>query len=296
MNQENTEKHKCSKCQKELSLPFIRDYCFDCFEEVEKDFREKSLMVYYETNEKSPDGQIGWNKEKNAWVTLWDNKGRVVYSPKKEQKKPEPKEGIEPRCDKCQGEFTKKDGKLLQWVEKDKESIKMCCACKDKLEKNSRGLQHANIPSSALPLKSSDPGMESGTVRIKNCEGCGERVVSHDKKFSDHDCHKTHLEKHIVPNFPEDDSKAKKSACLFCQMTFEKEEKNKTKCWGSFFEGRESCGNHYYEEPKRAWCQMKHQLFKKHFPNYKSERERERAKFSWISTTTSRDTAIRTSL
>lgn len=147
---------------------------------------------------------------------------------------------------------------------KDKEDkeVKLCCACKDKLEKDKQGLRHSNTPSNTLPQEHSDPGLKGGQIFIKECRVCGERVVSNYENYSDHDCQQTHLEKHLVPNFLEDDSK-KHWNCLFCQMKFNK--KDKTKC--------SKCKRHYYEEPKKAECQKKHEAFKKYFPNHERERE-----------------------
>lgn len=114
-------------------------------------------------------------------------------------------------------------------------------------------------------MESSNPGIQTGEIHYKRCNVCEEWVKSSFENFSDHDCHKTHLEKHLVPNFPEDESRAKffidNRCCLFCQEQFEKTIEEKTKC--------RYCKEFLYEKPKKADCQMRHELFQKYFPNYK---------------------------
>lgn len=153
----STPLNQCTECQKTLNIPFITNYCQDCFGKVEKGFRGKRLMAYHETNEQGPDGQIGWNEEKKAWITLFDGKQRIIYSPKDEEQE-EPNDNQDNKCSLCRSEFTKQGNEYIWWVEEGKEDgTRFCKDCKDKKEQE----QGSGHRSSMKPTTSSDPNLRT---------------------------------------------------------------------------------------------------------------------------------------
>lgn len=152
---------KCSQCQKELSLPIIVNYhtnygggfedkqifhCLACWGKVEKDLRHL-MMGIYETTKDKMDGQIGWDEGKNAWVTKWDGKERIIWQDKskQEENKKNQERGNKPtnnekknepeKCSRCQvNKFTAKDVVLINKSTRETKTIYQGLICKPCVE------------------------------------------------------------------------------------------------------------------------------------------------------------------